>query len=155
LRDPPGLSVSGSGQLSPGLMVLIRRLLAKSPDERYRSVTELRADLGTLAGAGAAEETESSVTLIGRDAERDQLRRHLDAAIAGRGSLVLIGGEPGIGKTHLIRALLAEATRRGCFGVVGHCSEMEGAPPYVPFIETLEYSARVSPRELFRHYVGE
>jgi len=155
LRDAPSLSVSGSGVLSPGLMVLIRRLLAKAPDERYRSMTEVRTDLGTQTVPGAAEALQSLAKPIGRDAERDQLLRHLDAALAGRGSLVLIGGEPGIGKTHLTRAILAEAARRGCFGVVGHCSEVEGAPPYIPFIETLEFAARVLPRDLLRHYLGE
>jgi predicted ATPase len=68
---------------------------------------------------------------------------------------VLIGGEPGIGKSHLCRALLAEASRRGCFAVVGHCYESEGAPPYVPFIEMLEYSSRVAPRESFWHCIGD
>lgn len=156
LRDPPSLAVSGSGELPPpGLVVLMRRLLAKAPDERYRSATDLRSDLGTQSLSGSIEPPQSPVKLIGRDAERDQLRRHLDTALGGRGSLVLIGGEPGIGKTHLTRALLAEAARRGCFTVVGHCPDVEGAPPYIPFIETLEYSARVSPRELFRHYIGE
>ena len=77
-----------------------------------------------------------------------------NAALSGRGSLVLIGGEPGIGKTHLARAILAEADRRGCFSAVGHCYEMEGSPPYVPFIEMLEYCARAVPRELFRHSIG-
>lgn len=156
LRDPPDLAVTGSSELSPGLMVLIRRLLSKSPDERYPSAGALRAELTELTTSGTAEtKTTPGLTLIGRDGERDQLLRHLDAAMAGRGSLVLIGGEPGIGKTHLTRVILAEATRRGCFGVTGHCYEMKGAPPYVPFIETLEYSARVSPRESLRHYLGE
>jgi tetratricopeptide (TPR) repeat protein len=156
LRDPPDLAVTGGNELSPGLMVLVRRLLAKSPHERYPSAGALRVELTELMTSGTAEATTTpGLTLIGRDGERDQLLRHLDAAMAGRGSLVLIGGEPGIGKTHLTRVILAEATRRGCFGAAGHCYEMEGAPPYVPFIETLEYSARVSPRESFRHYLGE
>jgi predicted ATPase len=38
---------------------------------------------------------------------------------------------------------------------VGHCYEKEGSPPYVPFIEMLEYSARVAPRESFRHSLGD
>ena len=158
LREPPDLSVSESGNLSPGLMVLIRQLLAKSPDERYGSIIQLRADLATLAASSAAEpvtEAQPPLTMIGRDRELDQFRRHLDAALAGRGSLVLIGGEPGIGKTHLTRAVLAEAGRRGCFGVVGHSYEMEGSPPYVPFIEMLEYVARAAPRESFRQSIGE
>ncbi len=67
---------------------------------------------------------------------------------------MLIGGEPGIGKTHLTRAVLAEGAR-DCFGVVGHSYESEGTPPYAPFIEVLEHFARVMPRESFRYAIGE
>jgi predicted ATPase len=44
--------------------------------------------------------------LVGRDRELAHLRDHLSAALKGRGSLVLIGGEAGIGKTTLAEALL-------------------------------------------------
>ena len=164
LRDPPRLETAGSAELShdvqhvdPGLMVFIRRLLAKSPNERYLSVREARSDLArlTLPSTAAERHVDSSVCLIGRDAERDQLLRLLRAALAGQGSLALIGGEPGIGKTHFTRAILAEAQKLGCFGVTGHCYEMEGAPPYVPFIEALEYCARIAPPETFRYSIGE
>src|SRR5262249_39274554 len=37
LHDPPDLAAAGSSTLSPGLTVLIRRLLAKDPEERYQS----------------------------------------------------------------------------------------------------------------------
>ena len=158
MRDPPDLAARGSSDVPPGLGVLIRRLLAKSPEDRYRSMSEARADLARLATASAAEPTQEAapqVPLIGRDDERAELLRLLEAALAGRGSLTLIGGEPGIGKTHLTRAILQEAARRGCFTVVGHCYELEGAPPYVPFIEMLEYGARTLPRESFRYALGE
>ncbi|HYP64309.1 MAG TPA: serine/threonine-protein kinase, partial [Acidocella sp.] len=159
LRDSPDLAVTGNAGLSPGQIVLIRRLLAKSPDERYQSIREVRDDLARLGSSStAAAEPEEAVKppipLIGRDPERAELVRHLESALAGHGSLVLIGGEPGIGKTHLTRAILAEAARRGCFTAVGHCHEMEGAPPYVPFIEMLEHAARVVPRETFRYALG-
>ena len=55
--------------------------------------------------------------------------------------------EAGIGKTHLIEAILEEARLRGAFANIGHCYEMEGSPAYVPFIEMLEHTARVAPRE--------
>ncbi|MCU1262888.1 MAG: serine/threonine protein kinase [Bryobacterales bacterium] len=158
LRDPPDLSVESASDLSPGLMVLIRRLLAKTPDERYASMSAVRADLASLATNNTAEPDRKGpvpIAVIGRDNERAQLLSRLDAALAGQGSLTLIGGEPGIGKTHVTRAILAEGARRGCFAIVGHCYEREGSPPYVPFIEMLEYCSRVAPRESFRHTLGD
>jgi tRNA A-37 threonylcarbamoyl transferase component Bud32/tetratricopeptide (TPR) repeat protein len=151
LRDPPNLS----GDLPQGLMVLIRRLLAKPPSDRYPSMAEVRADFGRLSTSPAAPAAEVRIPLIGREQEFGELRRSMEEALAGRGSLVMIGGEPGIGKTHLTAALLDEAKRRGAFAVRGHCYEMEGAPPYVPFIEMLEYSARTAPRESLRSSLGD
>jgi eukaryotic-like serine/threonine-protein kinase len=151
LRDPPNLS----GDLPQGLMVLIRRLLAKSPDERYQSMAEVRADFLQLTASPAAAPVDDGIPLIGREQEFAELKRSVEEALAGRGSLVMIGGEPGIGKTHLTAAILEEAKRRGAFAAIGHCYEMEGAPPYVPFIEMLEYSARTKPREAFRHSLGD
>jgi Holliday junction resolvasome RuvABC ATP-dependent DNA helicase subunit len=51
--------------------------------------------------------------LVGRDRELATLQVALAAALAGRGSLVLIGGEAGLGKTTLAEATLAEATTPG------------------------------------------
>ena len=93
--------------------------------------------------------------LIGRDQQRNLLLRAVEAARLGHGSLVLIEGEPGIGKSHLMRVLLAQAEQEGCFGMVGHCRDMEGAPPYGPFIEMLEYCAWVFPRDAFRRSLGD
>jgi tetratricopeptide (TPR) repeat protein len=161
LRDPPSLAMTGSAEMPVGLLLLLRRLLAKSPDERYQSIAEVRRDLARLTAAIPSgtelpdQEAAPLIPLIGRDRERADLVRALDAALGGRGSIVLIGGEAGVGKTHLTRAILAEAKRRGCLTLVGHCSEMEGAPPFVPFIEMLEYSARAAPHESFRYAIGD
>ncbi len=52
--------------------------------------------------------------LVGREHEQANLRDALASAMAGRGSLVLVGGEAGIGKTALAEATLAEASAQGC-----------------------------------------
>ncbi len=56
--------------------------------------------------------------LVGRDHEQAALRDALAAALAGRGSLVLIGGAAGIGKTALAEVLLAEAASQGALVLV-------------------------------------
>ncbi len=160
LRDPPALSAEEGG-LPPGLAVFLRRLLAKQPAGRYASFREALDDMRRLnaqplAGIHEPDETPAGkIILIGRERERDELVRRLGEAMAGRGSVVLIGGEPGIGKTHLARAIAYEAGRRGALAVTGHCYDLEGAPPYVPFIEMLEYGARSTPPAAFRDAVGD
>ena len=150
LRDPPDLA----GGLPQGLMLLIRRLLAKPREERYHSAADVMPDLVRLAASPPEDAHTGKIPLIGREPEFARLQRALEEALAGRGSLVMAGGEPGIGKTHLTGAILQEAKRRGAFAAIGHCYEMEGAPPYVPFIEMLEYSVRTSPREGLRQLLG-
>ena len=98
---------------------------------------------------------EPGLPLIARERERSQLTALVNAASTGQGSVVIIGGESGIGKTHLVRTILAEAPQHGCFTLVGHCYEMQGSPPYVPFIEMLENSVRALSREAFRTALGD
>ena len=154
VREPPSLSdVSGS------VSVLIQRLLAKAPSDRYGTISEVRKDLERLSSSSAEMVDRAprprGRAMVGRDAERAELLRGLEDAIAGHGSIALVGGEPGIGKTRLAQELLADARERGFFGLVGHCYEGEGAPPYVPFVETLEYTARVVPPAAFRRALGD
>ena len=75
--------------------------------------------------------------IYGRDRERAQLRELLDDAIAGHGSLVLISGEAGIGKTALVDTLLGEATEQGCLVLTGGCYDLSTTPPYGPWTEIL------------------
>ncbi|MCH8814540.1 MAG: AAA family ATPase [Chloroflexi bacterium] len=75
---------------------------------------------------------------VGRESERQELQRLLERAVTGQGSLVMIGGEPGVGKTRLAQELALQAERTGVTVRTGHCYEMEGSPPYTPFIELIQ-----------------
>ena len=75
--------------------------------------------------------------LVGRGHELAALRVALDDALAGRGGLVLVGGEAGIGKTTLTEALLAEAAERGAAMLVGRCYDLAETPPYGPWAEAV------------------
>jgi class 3 adenylate cyclase/tetratricopeptide (TPR) repeat protein len=87
---------------------------------------------------------------VGRDAEMATLRSGLIAALSGTGGLLLIGGEPGVGKTTLVQQLIREAEQRGALAVFGRCYESEGAVPYSPFVEMLEQALAIMPPELVR-----
>ncbi|MGH2759299.1 MAG: ATP-binding protein, partial [Actinomycetota bacterium] len=92
---------------------------------------------------------------VGRDKELGVLRTKLNAALDGRGSLVLVGGEPGVGKTTLVKQLIREAEQRGALAVFGRCYESEGAVPYSPFVEMLEAALAIMPPEIVREDMDE
>jgi type II secretory pathway predicted ATPase ExeA len=66
-------------------------------------------------------------TLIGRAWEHASLREELATAIGGRGRLVLIGGEAGIGKTALAQRLAGEAAAQELRILSGHCYDLTKA----------------------------
>jgi DNA-binding CsgD family transcriptional regulator len=61
----------------------------------------------------------------------------LDAALAGSGGLVLVGGAAGIGKTTMVAAVAREATERGALVLTGRCYDLSETPPYGPWWEVL------------------
>ena len=83
------------------------------------------------------------------------LRSKLGATLDGKGGLVLIGGEPGVGKTTLVRQLIREAEHRGALAVFGRCYESEGTVPYSPFVEMMEQALSIMPPEIVREDLGD
>ncbi|HVB41118.1 MAG TPA: AAA family ATPase [Streptosporangiaceae bacterium] len=75
--------------------------------------------------------------LIGRDSEFALLVRLMMEVAGGRGNSVLIEGEPGIGKSTLVRAALAEAAGTGCEVFWGVGDELGQALPLLPLLEAL------------------
>jgi len=127
------------------------RFRLKGFPERWRLYEVVWRKEAPIAGPTVVERT----PYVGREAERAELRRLLDQSIRGQGTLVMIGGEPGVGKTRLAEELLLEARQRGVLAWTGHCYEMEGASPYIPFVEILETVARVVPATALRDALGD
>ncbi|CAN5641674.1 hypothetical protein BH23CHL2_BH23CHL2_21940 [soil metagenome] len=73
--------------------------------------------------------------IVGRERERTQLRQILHGAITGHGSLVLISGEAGIGKTTLVDDLIEHAKEQSCLVLTGGCYDLTTTPPYGPWVE--------------------
>jgi DNA-binding SARP family transcriptional activator/tetratricopeptide (TPR) repeat protein len=94
--------------------------------------------------AGQFFATRSDARFVGRRAELEQLKRCFDQAAEGHRQLVLLEGEPGIGKTRLATQLMAICEADGAVALYGRC-DAETHVPYQPFVEALRsYVARTS-----------
>jgi tetratricopeptide (TPR) repeat protein len=80
---------------------------------------------------------EASALFVGRQREIDLLRGGCARLANGTGSLWLLSGEAGIGKTRLARELAGEAKRAGARVFWGRCWEVEGTPAFWPWTEVL------------------
>jgi len=87
--------------------------------------------------------------LVGRSTELERVAQRIDRARRGAGSLLLISGEAGVGKTRLVKEAEVLARNAGAMILVGRCQNTEAAPPYQPLIEQIEQARRlVSPDAL-------
>jgi DNA-binding SARP family transcriptional activator len=91
---------------------------------------------------------------VGRERELAELSGGLDDAFAGSGCLVLLAGEPGIGKSRLAEELIAQAKARGARVLVGRCWEAGGAPAYWPWVQALRPHLRGEEPDALRAQLG-
>ncbi|MDN5918713.1 MAG: AAA family ATPase, partial [Pseudonocardia sp.] len=79
----------------------------------------------------------STPALVGREAELAGFAARLESLRAGRGGLVLLSGEAGIGKSRLAETVVELAAGAGVRAAFGRCQETEGAPPFWPWMQLL------------------
>ena len=94
------------------------------------------------------------IAFVGRESEMATLVAALEDALAGQGQLVMLVGEPGIGKTRTAQefALLAE---QGSVSVLwGRCYEGEGAPPFWPWVQIIRSYIHELDQELLHTQMG-
>jgi predicted ATPase len=143
---PPSEWDSG---LPAALDALIDGMLQK--DARLRpSAAEVEAALNALPGHPRRAGREATRRLsVSREPERAALHAAFAAAEDGRGSLVCVAGEPGIGKTTLVEDFLEELAARAadaCNVARGHCSErLAGTEAYSPVLDALASLLRGTP----------
>src|SRR5258708_10832825 len=75
--------------------------------------------------------------LVGREDELSTLEDALLAACRGEGSVVVLSGDAGMGKSRLCRELADRAEKIGATVLEGSCSEADLALPYLPFLEAI------------------
>lgn len=132
-------------EVPAGLNALIEQMLAKEPRLRP-SAAEVAEALTELAEKrveprGEAPPAPGRRLTVGRQAEREILRGGFAAAAAGRGLVLCVTGDAGLGKTALVEDFLDELTAGGRLHSVarGRCSErLAGAEAYLPFLEALD-----------------
>jgi class 3 adenylate cyclase len=88
-----------------------------------------------LLGPRARSRDEGEVPVVGRDGEMAQLMGALGDLVAGRGRVVLLVGDPGMGKTRLLGELQSLAGDRVTW-LQGHCLSYGGLAAW-PFVEAL------------------
>jgi len=165
LREPPAALRDQRPAMPPALDALVTRLLAKDPAARPQSFADVRGILRQLSGdlssstslapAAIVERPthDGGFRLIGREAERAQLLQIMQEARSGCGSLILLQGDAGVGKTRLAEEALVMARRLGCQTLVGRCHEQQGTPALIAYTEVLEEASRLMPASAFRQAI--
>jgi ABC-type oligopeptide transport system substrate-binding subunit len=137
-------------QIPPALDTLIVRLLSKDPAGRPASAAEVRRALEQpgFLDTDAVPAKELSMLeriergrLVGRERELREARALWNGALSGQGQMLLISGEPGIGKTRLMRELVTQAEVSGGRALVG-ASYAEGGTPYAAFGQIIRQVVR-------------
>ena len=148
-----------SSEAPDQLQRIVSRSMAKERDDRYDNIVDLALDLKGLkqdlefnARLKSSDRGEQVVAkeqamvgpephTVGRDSQRAQLQVCFESAAGGRGLLICISGEAGIGKTTLVEDFLSDLTAAGqAYRIMrGRCSErLAGAEAYLPFLEALD-----------------
>ncbi|MBV9356233.1 MAG: AAA family ATPase [Chloroflexi bacterium] len=92
---------------------------------------------------------------VGRDGELAALRMRLEDACAGRGSLTMVAGEPGVGKTRLVRECASLAQQDGARVLWGRYPEGEWQRPFAAWVEALGGLVRAIGTDRLHHELGQ
>jgi len=163
INTPPVAPTWHNGQCPRSLEALILRLLAKDPSERPASASDVLAALDgldlTVSGESSVEEAQPLDSLaggvfVGRQREMGELKACLEDALSGRGRLVTLVGEPGIGKTRTAQELATYAGLRSAQVLWGRCYEEQGMPPYWPWVQAIRSYVREHEPDQLRSEMG-
>ncbi|MEJ2144786.1 MAG: protein kinase [Acidobacteriota bacterium] len=170
LEAPPMIS-GQRPDLPHELSELVFRATRKPVNQRFQSATEMLDWIAGFSPVGVSSNPGSSPAVIPRRSEPEVeatgqrplvgrlkecriLQDLLSQSRCGRGKMVLIEGEPGIGKTCLLEYVLSSAESAGMRTLSGRCSELETGTPFLPFVEVLERLTQETDSGSLLEYLG-
>ena len=141
----------------PGLTFPLRWEFARSaaePDEARDSGGEAKKSPPTQSVPFLR--LSNATSFVGRELEAQALCELIDNAARGNGSIVMLGGGAGIGKTRLALHAGEYAVQKGFRLLIGRCYDREQPAPYLPVVEILEVAlAQSSSKEVFFNHLGD
>jgi len=93
-------------------------------------------------------------SLIGRQTELQHIADIIETVRGGAGQLVLLAGEPGVGKTRLAQEVTLALQELGFLVATGTCYESHQAVPYGPFLDILSTASEAAPPDI-RSVIGQ
>ena len=166
INTPPVAPTWHNGLCPRALEALILRMLAKDPAERPDSASDVLSALDAIdlsavveQPAMAGDEAHALDSLaggvfVGRQREMGELKAALEDALSGRGRLVTLVGEPGIGKTRTAQEMATYAGLRQAQVLWGRCYEGQGAPPYWPWVQAIRSYVRDRDQQQLQSEMG-
>ncbi len=140
---PDDVEIPPETDLSVQLALILKRLLNKKPEERFRSAEETIEALCAAARQPLPEETPAirdsflqAAQFVGRELELRTLETALTHTTDLRGGAWLIGGESGVGKSRLLEELRTRALIRGALVLRGQAAR-EGGRLYQVWVDVL------------------
>jgi DNA-binding SARP family transcriptional activator len=131
---------------------LLRRELGTEPepatDEAYRALVPGPAVRSAAAGASSTGRGVERAPFVGRAVQHSELRRRLAHAAGGRGGVIAMLGEAGIGKTRLTEELIAGMAETDVLILRGRAYESGRVLPLSLWVDALEREARTRMPEL-------
>jgi len=149
LRDLGKQRLRGLAQLEHIFQVIVPDLPTDFPPLRVVKSAEVESK------SSAVFERLVQGRLVARRVELQQLQHRWSLARQAHGHLVMLSGEPGIGKTRLALELIACAHKDGAAILRGGCYEYEAATPYLPFIEAVRDWVNRQTVETLRTLLGD
>jgi predicted ATPase len=167
---------------------IVFKALRKDRQQRYQKISELTGDLARVkayfdgerdvlpsemelvAGAGAVKDdawgsqiklavkTGFNAHLVGREKEFDLLKARLNHSVEGKGQIVFLSGEAGIGKSRLVDELESYGKTLRVRTLPCRCASKQGSYAYQPFVEAIrEYlnNKNVNSVETLEAFINE